>query len=115
MRALQKLHNAGFYVWNARVNRAYRGGIILLLLAVMLVLIPPDHIGVWRGIGIAVASAAVVSEAMWVGSTWLLRGSPTMTYNDQPDRSARDTPSLWIRERKTLRRIARLYVPPATH
>jgi hypothetical protein len=109
--ALQRLHNLGFSEWNSRLNRTYRGAILLLLLGVTFALIPPGHIGWSRSVSVAIAALACVAEASWIAATWLLYGSPTMAYDDQPDTPRGDVRARWLRSWQPLRRVARMFVP----
>jgi hypothetical protein len=111
MRALQRLHARCFYRWNGRLNRSYRAGIVLLLLGVTFTLVPPGHVGWLRSVAVAIAAAATAGELLWIGATWLLAGSPTMAYDDQPDVPAEDVHARTLRSSPRLRALARLFVP----
>lgn len=111
MQALQRLHASCFRRWNGRLNRSYRAGIVLLLLGVTFVLVPPGHVGWLRGLAVAIAAAATAAELLWIGSTWLLVGSPTMAYDDQPDVPGDGVQARALRSSPLLRAVARVFVP----
>lgn len=83
--AEQWVHRRGFDIWNRRFAFSYRFGILVFLAGVSLTLLPPDPVSTarWGAIGVAVAGFA--AEALWILSSWILAGSPTAAYNDQPD------------------------------
>jgi hypothetical protein len=111
MHALQRLHTAGFMKWNARMNWLYRAGMMLLLLGVTLSLVPPNHISWGRWVAIGVAVTASMLELLWILASWLLAGSPSMAYDDQPDDAGADIRFRRLRSQPTLRRAARIFVP----
>jgi hypothetical protein len=111
MHALQRLHARCFQRWNGRLNRSYRAGIVLLLLGVTFALVPPGHVGWLRSLAVAIAAAATAAELLWIGSTWLLAGSPTMAYDDQPDAPKGGVPARALRTSRPLRAVARQFVP----
>jgi len=113
MHASQRLHSVAFYKWNGRMNRSYRTGIMLLLVGMTLSLIPPHHVGWGRWLAIAVAIVASLLELFWIAAIWLLDGSPTMAYDDQPDEGPSNAAFAWLRNRKSLRYMARWFVPLA--
>jgi hypothetical protein len=109
--ALQRLHKLGFDTWARRFNFSYRAGILLLLAGIALALVPRGPITTVRYLAIAVAGGGFLAETCWVFATWLLRGSPTMAYDDQPDEPASGTRFLRLRRLRPLRRLARAFVP----
>ena len=113
MHASQRLHSVAFYKWNGRMNRSYRTGIMLLLVGMTLSLIPPHQVGWGRWLAIAVAIVASLLELFWIAAIWLLDGSPTMAYDDQPDAAPSNAAFAWLRNRKSLRYVARWFVPLA--
>ena len=111
MHALQRLHASGFMIWNARMNRAYRAGITLLLIGVTLSLVPRGHVGWVRALAVVVAVAASVLELIWIAAIWVLDGSPTMVFDDQADKAQPGIRHQWLRQRRFARRVARVFVP----
>jgi hypothetical protein len=111
MHALQRLHITAFNKWNARMNRSYRWGIMALLIGLTLSLVAPSHIGWGRGLVIAVGVLASLLELLWIASTWFLTGSPTTAYDNQPDQPSANLPFAWVRRRRSLRYVARCFVP----
>jgi hypothetical protein len=109
--AEQRLHAAGFRLWSYRLTWAYRWGILALLAGVTLVLVPPGSPSAARWVAIGVASAGWLLEAVWIGSGWILQGSPTALFGNQPDVPKDGTRHLWIRRSSLLRRIARQFRP----
>jgi hypothetical protein len=115
-RALQRLHNVGFYKWNGRLLLSYRAGISLLLVGMTFALVPPGEVGWLRGVTIGIAALATLGELWWIFATWLLYGSPDMAYEDQPDIPRDDVRMRWLRSWRPLRRLARPFVPlPRIH
>jgi hypothetical protein len=109
--AVQHLHKLGFDIWARRLNVAYRAGILLLLGGIALALVPRGSIGAVRFLAIAVAAAGLLAELCWVFSNWLLNGSPSMAYDDQPDEPPEDTRFPRLRRSPLLRKLARAFVP----
>jgi hypothetical protein len=106
--ALQRLHSVGFNTWNSRMNRAYRFAILCLLVGVMLALLPPGHVSWLRRVAVALAVLASLVEAAWIAAMWLIHGSPSMAYDDQPDVPRDDVRFLRLRKNALLRWLARL-------
>jgi hypothetical protein len=113
MHALQRLHSVAFYKWSGRMNRSYRAGIMLLLVGMTISLIPPHHVGWGRWLAIGMAIAASLLELFWIAAIWLLNGSPTMAFDTQLDQTPADAPFGWLRNRRSLRYLARWFVPLA--
>jgi hypothetical protein len=109
--ALQHLHKLGFDIWAGRFNVAYRAGILLLLGGIALALVPRGSIGPVRFLAIAVAAAGLLAELCWVFSTWLLNGSPSMAYDDQPDEPPEDASFPRLRRWRPAHSLARMFVP----
>ena len=99
----------GFDIWNRRFAASYRFGILVFLAGVSLTLVPPDPVSTarWAAIGIAVAGLA--AEALWILSSWILVGSPTAAYNDQPDAPPGDVS--FLQALPAARWVARKMIP----
>jgi hypothetical protein len=106
-----RLHAHGFRIWAKRVNACYRIGLLALLFAVLLILIPPGDIDGARWIAIIAAALGVGLEALWMASSWLLMGSPDTIYSGEQDVPEAGTKHMWIREVPVLRRVARRVEP----
>jgi hypothetical protein len=72
LRDIQWTYQAERRVWESRARRAYQLGIAVLYVAIAVVLVPRDNIGLTRGIAIGAATLAAVSEVVWSSLTWLL-------------------------------------------
>jgi len=107
----QRLHAIGFALWSRRLTWAYRWGILALLAAVTIMLVPPGHISVMRWVAIAAATFGWILEAAWIASGWLLKGSPVAVFGDEPDVPKAGTPALAIRGSRPLRAVARTFNP----
>jgi hypothetical protein len=82
--------------WIGRFRWTYHCGILLVLAALIVLLIPGGHIAVGRWVAIAIAAAGVVAEVIWIAATELgVRWGPA----DPPN------PPLH-------RRVVRIIVPP---
>ncbi|HYZ78977.1 MAG TPA: hypothetical protein VE596_16555 [Gaiellaceae bacterium] len=112
--AYQWLHREAFRRWFRRFQTAYRIGILALFAGVGVLLVPPeglDDIGAFRLAAIVVAGVALVGEALWIMSNWILGDSSGALFKglvDDPPKGAN-----WIQRRHVLRCFARIFVPIA--
>jgi len=111
--AYQRGHQLNFRRWVRRMNTSYRLGILFLLSGMAVALVPKGSLGTQRAAVIAVIGLGFVVEVLWIFSTWLLSGSPSIVFNDNPDEILRPVRLESIRNSARLRRLARVFVPLA--
>jgi hypothetical protein len=111
--AYQRGHQLNFRRWVRRMNTIYRWGILFLLSGMAIALVPPSSAGAARLAAIAVIGLGFSVELLWIFSTWLLVGSPSIVFNDSPDDPMVAVRFEAIRRSPLLRWLARRFVPLA--
>ncbi|HXK14152.1 MAG TPA: hypothetical protein VNH45_06420 [Gaiellaceae bacterium] len=111
--AYQRAHQLNFRRWAARMNKSYRLGILALLSGMTVALVPTGSLGVMRSAAIGVIIAGFLVELLWIFSTWLLDGSPSIVFGLDRDEPLRPVSFRSIRTSPPLRRLARVFVPLA--
>ncbi len=111
--AYQRAHQLNFRRWVARMNKSYRIGILALLCGMTVALVPAGALGVMRGAAIGIIIAGFLTELLWIFSTWILDGSPSIAFGRDPDEPLRPVSFMPIRTSPALRRLARIFVPLA--
>src|SRR5438046_1928642 len=111
--AYQRGHQLNFQRWVRRGSTSYRWGILLLLSGMAITLVPKASLSPLRAAAVAIIGLGVLGEGLWIFSTWLLDGSPSIVFNDDPDVILRKVRMEPIRRSVRLRRLARLFVPLA--
>jgi hypothetical protein len=111
--AYQRGHQLNFRRWVGRMNTSYRFGILFLLSGMAIALVPKGSPDTARLAAIAVIAAGLMVELVWIFSTWLLWGTPSIVFNSDPDRPVVQVRFKAIRLSPGLRRVARLMVPVA--
>jgi hypothetical protein len=111
--AYQRGHQLNFLRWVGRVNRSYRWGILLLMGGMMVALVPKTPLGIARAAAIAIIGIGFILELLWIFSTWILAGTPSIVFNNDPDEPLTQVQFGPIRRAPLLRRLARSFVPLA--
>lgn len=111
--AYQRAHQLNFRRWAARMNRSYRLGILALLSGMTVALVPTGSLSLMRGVAIGVIILGFLVELLWIFSTWLLDGSPSIAFGHDRDEPLRPVSFRSIRTSPALRRLARVFVPLA--
>lgn len=111
--AYQRGHQINFRRWVRRMNTSYRWGILFLLSGMAIALVPKTSLGSARAAAISIVGLGFLVELLWIFSTWLLDGTPSIVFNDDPDEPLRRVRLESIRRSQRLRRLARLCVPLA--
>lgn len=111
--AYQRAHQLNFRRWVGRMNKSYRLGILALLSGMTVTLVPKGALGVMRGAAIGIIVVGFLIELLWIWSTWILNGSSSIVFGTDPDEPLQPVSFAAIRTSRTLRRVARLFVPLA--
>jgi hypothetical protein len=84
VRSEQWAHERVYQLWALRFRLTYRGGILFLLAAVPVLLVPEGSIGIFRGMAIALAVIGFFGEVIWVAAGWLLAWQERKFNEDGP-------------------------------